>query len=165
MPDPTSGQAVLTAASTRGLPWPEHRGRTAVATRAGGQCEAQVLIEEEVLGRRRWYPERCPSRSAEWSHRWGRGTGGTWSPANGLHLCGADHRWLHASPERAQAGGWALKSGADPAECRVWLPGPFPAWWLLDPNPPDAGEHVLRLVAHGPAPEDLRRVVPGKWAA
>lgn len=147
------------------MTWTEARGRAAVYGRAGGQCEAQVLIEEKIGQRTSVYPERCPSRAAEWSHRWGRGTGGTWSPANGLHLCHEEHRWLHASPERAQVGGWALKSGADPALAQVWLPHPFQAWWLLDPDPPDGGEHVLRLVSHGPAPVELRRVTPVVWAA
>lgn len=147
------------------MTWTEHRGRAAVLGRAGGQCEAQVLVEEKILGRSRWYPERCPDENTDWSHRWGRGTGGTWSPANGLALCRPCHGHLHASPERAQGGGWALKSGTDPALAPVWLPSPFPGLWLLDPDPPDDGEHVLRLVAHGPAPAGLRQVVPSCWAA
>jgi len=143
----------------------EAHARKAVYQRAGGQCEMQVAVEEKVGRTTRWYPERCPSETADWSHRWGRGTGGLWSPANGLHLCRADHQWLHESPERARAGGWALESESDPAAEWVWLPTPFPARWLLDDNPPDGGEHVLRLVGYAPPPVELRRVIPARWAA
>jgi hypothetical protein len=143
----------------------EDRTRKAVTLRSGGQCELQVLVKEDLGRAVRWYPERCPAEAHEKSHRHGRGTGGGWSPANILDLCSLCHRWLHANPETAREGGWALLSGTDSAFAPVWLPAPFPGWWLLDPEPPDDGEHVLRLVAHGPAPAGLRRVVPASWAA
>lgn len=143
----------------------EDRTRRAVTIRSGGQCEFPVLVKEEAGRTVRWYPERCPAEAHEKSHRVARSRAGIWSPANIVDSCSQCHRWAHANPVLARSGGWHLESGADPALERIWLPHPFPGWWLLDPDPPDGGEHVLRLVSHGPAPVELRRVTPVVWAA
>lgn len=91
--------------------WTEARGRLIVAARSAGLCEI------------------CRQPAADWSHRVDRSDGGTWSPANGLHLCRRDHQWTHSEPTLAHEGGWRLRSGTDPATAPVWLWTPFGQGW------------------------------------
>jgi hypothetical protein len=104
--------------------WTEDRGRAELYARTGRV--------DEVTG----------GRATEASHRLARSQGGTWSPSNLLDLSNATHAWLHANPRLAVAGGWHLRSGADPEQCPVWLSLPWPGWWLIQDGG-DGGPHVL----------------------
>ena len=106
--------------------WSEAAGRVAVYERAGGRCE---------LG--------CGQLGGSWGHRRRRSQGGTWSPVNGLLLCGDGtrgcHGWLTAHPAEAAAGGWEVPSWLDPEAVPVWLAKPWPGWWLLTVEQPATG--------------------------
>jgi hypothetical protein len=96
------------------LPCTEARGRRIVYARSGGWCEA------------------CDRRAgAEWHHRINRSQGGTWSPANGLHLCAPCHYDVtFGRPRNAREQGWTVLPGRDPAQERVWMAARG-AWCLL----------------------------------
>jgi hypothetical protein len=54
--------------------------------------------------------EKCgQARAEEWHHRLNRGQGGTWDPANGLHLCKACHRIVTASDQILFDNGWRIR--------------------------------------------------------
>jgi len=61
------------------------------------------------------------ARAVEWSHRKARSQGGKWTPSNGMHLCRADHAWIHSNPNAANACGWYLRSWQNPAAEPVLL--------------------------------------------
>lgn len=103
----------------------EERARAEVYARSGGG--------DEILGQ---------GQATDWSHRIGRGQLGCWRPANGIHLAAGTHRWLHANPELARAGGWQLRSGTHLQSAPVWLARPWPGWFLIDDLVTD-GPHVL----------------------
>lgn len=98
----------------------EARARLILAARSGGVCEC------------------CGARRAEsWSHRVAKSRGGSWSPSNGLHLCGDGvrlcHGWLEANPLWAGAGGWHIRRDLRlPDIVPVYLrPAWSPAGWFL----------------------------------
>jgi len=70
----------------------EKYGKDVVHARSGGVCE------------------RCGhARAEEWHHRLNRGQGGTWDPANGLHLCKPCHRDVGASDQTLFDNGWRIR--------------------------------------------------------
>ena len=79
-------------------PISERTARVLVARRSGDMCEAGY-----------------DAPATEVHHRMNRSQGGTWNPANLLHLCSAHHRWITTSPRGAALKGWALPRGSDPA--------------------------------------------------
>lgn len=83
----------------------ESRGRRLVYARSTGLCEAAA--------------DGCEVRAREWQHRKNRSQRGTWAPSNGLHVCRACHRWIHANPTAARGLGWMVWSFEDPAEIPV----------------------------------------------
>lgn len=66
--------------------------------------------------------------AAEVHHRKRRTQGGTWSPANLLHLCRIDHSWITGNPTGARPGGWAIWRADDPGEVPVLRRG---SWVVL----------------------------------
>lgn len=72
--------------------------RAEVARRSGGLCE---------LG-----GPNCTRKAEQFHHRLMRSQGGPDSAENLLHVCGADHTYIHAYPERSYARGWLLRSTA-----------------------------------------------------
>ncbi|QWS68233.1 HNH endonuclease [Gordonia phage VanLee] len=80
----------------------EPQARAIVTERSQGICEA--------CGR---------ARATDWSHRIARSRGGLWCPTNGLHLCRADHAWIHAHQEKARALGAIVETHLNPAEVPV----------------------------------------------
>jgi hypothetical protein len=138
--------------------------RETVRDRSGGRCEIPVIIEETDLGRLRRWRERCPGQLEEMSHRLAASKLGAWSPVNILSTCWPCHRWLHAEPAAAFAGGWHVPAESDPGAVPVWLLDPWPGWWLLA-DLGDGGPHVLRVVEPRAGPEVFRVVKPVSWAA
>src|SRR5690625_4137069 len=55
------------------------------------------------------------------AHRVARSRGGPWTPANILMLCRACHQHNHQHPEQAYAGGWHLRTNANPTREPVLL--------------------------------------------
>ncbi len=104
--------------------WTENRCRAEVYARSGRLCE---------LG---------GGRAAELSHRLPRSRGGGWEPWNVIHVSSEWHRWWHANPSLAYAGGWHLQTGDDPRTSPVWLERPCPGWFTIEPCL-DGGPHVL----------------------
>lgn len=101
--------------------WSEAAGREAVIARSGGVCEI------------------CQAnRATNFAHRQRRSQGGSWSPVNGLALCGSGttgcHGWCTAHPALARAGGWEVGAWGDPTEEPVYLQhfGWYAWWWLKD---------------------------------
>lgn len=95
----------------------EDRARRLVRGRSGGRCE--------LLGRH--------AEATDYSHRYPRGRGGRWTPANALDLCRSCHAWLHANPALAVAGGWFIPTGQDPDKVPAYLDAVNgPGWWFLD---------------------------------
>lgn len=94
----------------------ESAARRLVRQRSGGQCEARL--------------PNCAGRAREWDHRINRSQGGRWSPANGLDLCPACHRWKTEHPALAGAKGLRLVRGSDPARwpAYVWTASLGRAW-------------------------------------
>lgn len=82
----------------------EHRGRHLVSIRSGGLCETCLT-----------------ARATDWSHRKRRTQGGTWSPANGLHVCPPCHRVIDSSTPAPHARGWHLRRHEDPLTTPVYL--------------------------------------------
>lgn len=79
----------------------ERAGRRLVRERSRGVCE--------VCSRR---------RATNAHHRLNRSQGGTWDPANLLHLCGSGttgcHGFITTHPAIARDRGWTLRRGQDP---------------------------------------------------
>lgn len=96
----------------------EQRGRAIVYARSQGACEA------------------CRRPATEWHHRQNRSQGGTWSPANGLHLCSYCHRWVTIQPAHALTLGLTVARGQDPTQWPAWCHPTMwtQTWWLLDPD-------------------------------
>lgn len=118
----------------RGKRWSETDGRDAVRDRSHDVCEL------------------CRHRAQHWCHREGRAQGGTWSPANGTHLCARCHAWCHAEVLLAQAAGLIVPSYADPALVPVWLDTAYgPGWWLLVITP-DGDHDVVPAYPNTPPP-------------
>lgn len=101
------------------VPATEAQGRAAIADRSQGRCE---------LG--------CGRRAAHTHHRQNRSQGGTWNPANLLHLCPACHGSITVEPAWAFAEGLTVPAYQTPAEVPVRLKHPvYLAWWYwLDPD-------------------------------
>jgi hypothetical protein len=87
----------------------ENKGREDVYARSQGWCELQIRV--------------CTGRGEEWQHRKNRSQGGTWDPANGLHVCSACHRYIHQHPTEAAEKGWTVKESGDPRTTPVWIRG------------------------------------------
>ena len=82
--------------------WDERDTRAAVRGRSGDICEV------------------CDkARATEMHHRISRGVGGTWCPANILHLCHRCHRQATDHPAWAYSMGISLKRDQDPEEVPV----------------------------------------------
>jgi hypothetical protein len=96
----------------------EQQGRLIVYARSQGRCEA------------------CTRPASEWHHRVNRSQGGTWSPANGLHLCNWCHGWITVNPLHAQRLGLTVPRGVEPdtrpayLHPTMWSRG----WWYLFPD-------------------------------
>lgn len=74
----------------------------------------------------------CSAPAVEYAHRTARGRGGAWARNDGCALCSDCHRWCHANPWLARAGGWMVDTGTDPATVPVWMSTPEgDGWWLL----------------------------------
>jgi hypothetical protein len=124
--------------------WSETRGRDAVRGRSLGCCEGCAR-----------------TRAVHVHHRKNRSQGGTWQPANLMHLCLRCHEWIGREVEKARQCGWAVRRDSDPAAMPVFIYGdPWsPAWWLLSDGLSVAST-VEEAVAAG-LPE--RPVLP-EWA-
>lgn len=102
------------------MTWAEQRGRAIVYARSGGRCEL------------------CTRQAESVHHRVKRSQGGTWEPANLLHLCGDGtrrcHAWIEAHPTFSLELGLWLRAGTDPTTVPAWhKPLMFTRdWWLLD---------------------------------
>lgn len=98
----------------------EAKGRAIVYERSQGRCEV------------------CQRPADTFHHRVKHGQGGTWDPANGLHLCGDGtrfcHGWIEANPAHAMTLGLWLPHGSDPAAWPAYLrPTMWPrGWWRPD---------------------------------
>lgn len=101
-------------------PWTEAEGRRLVTARASQNLDGVPTCE--LCG---------DPHALEWAHRISRGRGGDWSPSNGVLLCRTGHRWAHANPTIAGRLGLEVPTWAVPSEVPVWLPRPWPGWWLL----------------------------------
>jgi hypothetical protein len=79
--------------------WDEESTRPAVQGRSGGICEY------------------CLHRLAQdMHHRKSLGVGGTWHPANILHLCRICHRFITEHPNWARSLGLIVRSIEDPSQ-------------------------------------------------
>jgi hypothetical protein len=97
--------------------WSEPVGRAIVYERSMGRCEC------------------CGRGASEWHHRANRSQGGTWSPANGLHLCRWCHQWVTEHPRDALLLGLgSLPHHLDPATVPAYLHPTmwWRGWWLPD---------------------------------
>lgn len=96
----------------------EGNGRLVVYARSQGHCEV------------------CTRPASEWHHRVNRSQGGTWSPANGLHLCRWCHQWVTERRTHALSLGLALPNAADPTIWPAYLSPTmwWRGWWFLDPE-------------------------------
>lgn len=66
--------------------------------------------------------EMCArARATEAHHRKNRSQGGTWSPANLLHVCHSCHVHVTTHPAAAREQGWAVRRDQEPAEVPVWI--------------------------------------------
>lgn len=81
-------------------------GRPLLAARADGNCErcGQVFRGE-----------------FEDHHRLLRSRGGGDELSNRVALCGECHRWVHANPLTATAGGWMLTASEEASQSLVYL--------------------------------------------
>jgi hypothetical protein len=98
----------------------EAKARSLVSYRANGRCE--LCNRQGQL---------------TFAHRRNRSHQGAWAASNGLALCGSGttgcHGWTEQNPTHAATGGWRIVHSDTPAtEVPVWLPRPWPGWWLLD---------------------------------
>lgn len=76
-----------------------------------GESATRRLIKQRSWG----ICEACGRRpAAHAAHRVGRGVGGTWDPANVLHLCAKCHMDDHAAPQAAYDAGLHLRGHQDP---------------------------------------------------
>lgn len=73
----------------------------------------------------------CEWRVSHWHHRKMRSQGGGHDVVNGLAVCGACHRAIHAAPKAAYAAGWLVRGSSDPADVLVRVRG---AWTRLTPD-------------------------------
>lgn len=103
----------------------EKTGRSVVYERSNGVCEV------------------CSAaRATEWQHRKNRSQGGGWEPSNGLHVCSACHREIHADPVGAASRGHTVLSWEDPGRKAVLLRTMYGyGWFLLD----DCGGYMPAL--------------------
>lgn len=101
-------------------PWSEQAARALVYARSAGRCEV------------------CGRSADSYHHRQKRSQGGTWAPANGLHVCGDGtrycHGWIEAHPTDAMLLGLWVPREVDPATVPAYVkPRQFlRAWWWLD---------------------------------
>lgn len=98
----------------------EAHGRAVVRERSGGRCEGC----------------RCCTATS-WQHRVKRGQGGSWSPSNGIDLCGSGTTGCHGdiehNPDWAYLLGTGLRSGADVSTEPAYLHTiAGTGWWLLN---------------------------------
>ena len=90
--------------------WTEAAGKRIVRMRAGGQCEVALK-------------GICTIRPTDFSHRKGRGVGGTWAPSNGLHACRSCHTWIGEHKTVAYRNGWMVKGAYSHEDMPVVLRG------------------------------------------
>lgn len=100
--------------------WSEQRARAVVYARSQGRCEV------------------CGRQAHTVHHRVKRGQGGTWSPANLLHICGDGtrycHGWIEQQPTHAMTLGLWVPTHADPRTTPAFIqPAMFTRdWWTHD---------------------------------
>jgi hypothetical protein len=97
---------------------------------------AERLARELVRARSMGVCEGCGQKPAtDYAHRVGRGQGGAWSAANGLHLCGpGNYGGCHAAPRSlAESLGWVIRGRRDPLTVPAFIwPDPYaPSWVFL----------------------------------
>lgn len=64
--------------------------------------------------------EKCgQARAAHWHHRLNHGQGGTWDPANGLHLCPLCHERVTASDQILFDNGWRIRRRDKRPACKI----------------------------------------------
>lgn len=92
------------------------------------------------------------ARATNFQHRKNRSQGGEWSASNGLDVCGQGnatgcHGFIHQNPNHADALGYYVRRGEDPATTPVKLFAH--GWALLDDDgqvhpttPPDSTRSV-----------------------
>lgn len=103
------------------MKWSEAAGKKAVRERSGGQCEIAL-------------PGICTIRPTDFSHRKGRGAGGSWAPSNGLHACRACHDWIGSHKSAAYRSGWMVRGAYSHESMSVLLRGVYLVK-LLDQKP------------------------------
>jgi len=122
----------------------ERRAHNEVRARAAGvhvsDLTAETAAVDEILGH---------GTATDFSHRVRASQGGTYRPANGLFLSRAVHSFLDENRDLAVAGGWQLAAHQVPQEEPMWLPLPFPGWWLAEDRLSD-GPHVLTFADDQP---------------
>jgi hypothetical protein len=112
-PHPSPSKRERDAAERKAERW----AKNVLKVRSGGWCECCGQAE-----------------ATNFSHREGKGVGGIWTPANGLHACGwgnlsGCHGRIHQNPKWARDEmGWRLKSHEDP----LAMPALLARWgWVL----------------------------------
>lgn len=81
-------------------------GRRSVRERSSGICE--------ICG---------AARATEVHHRKNRSQGGTWRPANLLHVCRVCHQWVTEHPTAAVAAGFSVRAADDPTDAEIHYRG------------------------------------------
>lgn len=123
----------------------ETLGRQIVYARSAGRCEV------------------CGRPADTFHHRVKHGQGGTWDPANGLHVCGDGtrfcHGWIEGHPHYAMALGLWLPAGSDPADWPAWLHPTmwWRGWWRSDSAGCWTWDHARSL--HPRPPEDVAEAI------
>jgi HNH endonuclease len=80
-----------------------------------GPAWTEASTREAVRGRSGDICEYCGQRRAQdMHHRKSLGVGGKWHPANIIHVCRTDHRFLTEHPNWAWRLGLIVKSAEDP---------------------------------------------------
>ena len=95
-----------------GKVWSEIAGKKIVRVRSKGRCEIMI-------------PGVCSGVPIDFSHRKGRGVGGTWAPSNGLHSCRACHQWIGNHKTMAYRNGWMVKGAYQHETMPVLLRGVY----------------------------------------
>lgn len=141
--------------------WAEAEGRRLVTGRAAQNLDEQPCCE--ATGN---------TQQLEFSHRLAAGRGGTYAPSNGLLLNHDIHMWAHHHPYAATRLGWHIETGFNPLDAPVWLPRPFPGWWLLgdvdalvtpahpEDYPPTVNDEGIVTDPGLPTDDELRELLP-----